>query len=100
MTVISNKNIEIIKIVFKYHDYANVFDKIDANKLFKHRFYDHAIETKNKIFSFDFIYNLFITKLETFRKYLNYNFKKKFIVFFSSSADAFIMFVKKKTENL
>ena len=68
--------------------------------MFKHRFHDYAIETKNKISSFDFIYNLFITNFETLRKYLNDNFKKKFIVFFSSFANAFIMFVKKKDENL
>ena len=74
MIVISNKKDEIIKITFKYHDYADVFDEIDANKLFKHKSHDHAIETKNIIFSFDFISNLFITKFETFRKYLNNNF--------------------------
>ena len=54
-------------------------------------------QSKRKIiFFFDFIYNLFITKFKIFRKYLNDNFKKKFIVFSSSFTDAFIMFVKKK----
>ena len=48
---------------------------------------------------FNFFYNLFITKFENFRKYLNDNFKKEFIVFFLSFANAFIMFVKKE-ENL
>ena len=100
VTIISNKKNDIIKILFKYHDYANVFDKIDINKLFKHKTYDYAIETKNKILFFDFTYNLFITKLEIFRKYLNNNFKKNFIVFFLSFADAFNMFVNKKIENL
>ena len=96
---ISNKNNQIREISFKYHNYANVFDEIDANNLFEHKSYDHAIETKNRIFSFDFVYDLFITKFEAFRKYLNDNFKRKSIVFFSSFADAFIMFVK-KNENL
>ena len=68
--------------------------------MFEHKFHDHAIETKNKILSFDFIYNLFITKFETFRKYLNDNYKNKCIVFFSLFADTFIMFVKKKNGNL
>ena len=63
--------------------------------MFTHKFHDHAIKTKNKIFFFDFNYNLFITKFEILWKYLNNNFKKKFIVFFSSFANAFIMFVKK-----
>ena len=39
-----------------------MFDEIDANKMFQHRFHDYAFEMKNKIFSFDFIYNLFSTK--------------------------------------
>ena len=37
-------------ILFKYHDYIDVFDKIDANELFQHRSYNHAIETKSNIF--------------------------------------------------
>ena len=67
--------------------------------MFKHTFHRHAIETKNKILSFDFIYNLFITKFEAFRKYLNDNFKKEFIVFFSSFVDA-LLCTSKKIENL
>ena len=98
MTIISNKKNEFIKILFKYHNYIDVFDETDANKLFKHQFYNHAIETKNKIFSLDFIYNLFITKFEILRKYLNNNLKNEFIVFSSSFADAFIMFVQKRTK--
>ena len=52
----------MIKILFKSHDYTNEFDEINANKLFKHKSNDRAIETKNKNFSFDFIYNSLITK--------------------------------------
>ena len=82
VTIISNKKNEIIKKALKYYDYVDVFDKTDANKLSKHRFYDYAIETKNEIFFFDFIYNLFITKFKALRKYLNDNFKREFIVLF------------------
>ena len=82
MTTIFDEKNEKIKISFKYQNYTDMFNKTDANKLSKHRFHDHAIETKNKIFFFEFIYNLFITKLETFEKYLNDNLKRKFIVFF------------------
>ena len=53
-----------------------MFDETDVNELFKHKSHDHAIETKNKILSFDSIYNLSITKFEVFRKYLNDNLKK------------------------
>ena len=95
VTAISNKKNEIIKISFKYYHYTDVFDEIDINKLFKPKFHDYAIESKI-FFSILFIIYLFITKFETFRKYLNDNFNKKFIVFFSSPADKFILFVKKK----
>ena len=37
VTIISNTKNEIIKISFKYHNYANVFDWINANELFKHK---------------------------------------------------------------
>ena len=47
---ISNKKDEIINISIKYYDYTDVFDETDANKMFKHRSYDYAIETKIKFF--------------------------------------------------
>ena len=58
MTIIFNKKNEKIKISFKYQNYIDVFDEINANKLSKHKSYNYAIETKNKILSFEFIYNL------------------------------------------
>ena len=97
MTTIFDKKDEKIKILFKYQNYVNVSNKINTNKLSKYRFHNHAIETKNKIFSFEFIYNLFIIKLETLKKYLNDNLKRRFIVLFSSSTETLIMFVKKTT---
>ena len=57
-------------------------------------------QSKRKInLFFDFTYSLFITKFEIFRKYLNDNLRKFFIVLFSSFVNAFIMLVK-KIENL
>ena len=50
ITAILNKKSEIIEISIEYHDYTDVFDKIDANKLFEHKFHDHAMETKNGFF--------------------------------------------------
>ena len=49
VTFIKKKN-EIIKILFKYHNYVDVFNKINVNKLFEHKFHNHVIETKNKFF--------------------------------------------------
>ena len=97
-TTFDEKNEKIIS--FKYQNYADVFDETDTNKLSKYRSHDYAIETKNKIFFFEFIYNLFIIELEIFKKYSNDNLKRKFIVFFSSSTKIFIMFVKIKDDDL
>ena len=43
MTTIFDEKNEKIKILFKYQNYADVFDETDANKLSKHRFHDYAI---------------------------------------------------------
>ena len=50
ITIIFDEKNEKIKITCKYQIYVDVFDEIDANKLLKHKSYDHAIETKSKIF--------------------------------------------------
>ena len=49
------------KIFKKYHNYANVFDKLKTNILFSHRFYNHKLKfvkrvnknvlSKNRIYS-------------------------------------------------
>ena len=33
----------------KYHNYANVFDKLKTNKLFLYRFYDHKLKFVKKV---------------------------------------------------
>ena len=75
-----------------------MLNKINTNKLFKPKFYNPAIETKNKILFFDFIYNLFITKFETFRKYLNNNLKKKLSYFFRRLQRYLLCSLKKNTK--
>ena len=69
-----------------------MLDKINVNKLFKHKSYDHAIESKNKSLYFDFIYNLFITKFEIFKKFYR--------TFFCRLQTHLSCSSKKKTENL
>ncbi len=32
------------KLSLKYHEFLNIFDRAQLNKLFFHRFYDHKIE--------------------------------------------------------
>ncbi len=59
------------KIFEKYTDFADVFNKINADKLFEHDSQDHAINTKNKMSSFESIYNLSMIELELFKKYFD-----------------------------
>jgi hypothetical protein len=88
------------KILEKYKHFANVFDKINVDKLLEHDSQDHAINTKNKMFSFESMYNLSMIELELFKEYLDEFLTKKFIVFSSSFVDASILFVKKSKNDL
>jgi len=33
-----------VKLLSEYHEFLNVFDQVQLNKLSSHRFYDHKIE--------------------------------------------------------
>jgi hypothetical protein len=89
------------KVFEKYQDFANVFNKTNVDKLFKHDLRNYAIEIiKNKLSSFELIYNVSIIKLKTLRKYLDEHLKKKFITSFHLSTKISILFVKKLSENL
>jgi hypothetical protein len=88
------------KILEKYKDFANVFDKIKTNELLKHNSQNHEINTKNKISSFESIYNLFIIELEIFKKYLDEFLIKKFIVLSFSLTKISILFIKKSKNDL
>ncbi len=56
------------EIFEKYKDFADVFDKVNADKLFEHDSQDHAIDTKGKMSSFGPVYNLSMTELELLRE--------------------------------
>jgi hypothetical protein len=72
-----------LKEIFeKYKNFANVFDKINANKLLEHNSQNYIINIKNKMFLFKSIYNLLMIEFELLKKYLNDFLTKKFIVFF------------------
>jgi hypothetical protein len=88
------------KIFEKYKDFADVFDKMKANELSKHDSQDHEINTKNKMSSFESIYNLFVIELEVFRDYLDEFLIKKFIVSSFSSTKISILFAKKSENDL
>jgi hypothetical protein len=89
------------KLSKKYQDFANVFNKTNVDKLFKHDSQNHVIKTiENKSSSFELIYNLLIIELKTLCEYLDEHLKKKFIIFSHSSTRISILFVKKSSENL
>jgi hypothetical protein len=88
------------EIFEKYKDFADVFDKVNADKLLEHDSQDHAINTKNKMLSFESMYNLSMTELELLKEYLDEVLTKEFIVFSSSLVDASILFVKKLKNDL
>jgi hypothetical protein len=88
------------KILEKYKNFANVFDKINVNKLFKHDSQNHAINTKNKMSSFESMYNLSMIELELLKKYFDEFLTKEFIVFSSSFVNASILFVKKSKNDI
>jgi hypothetical protein len=89
------------KLFKKYQDFANVFDKTNIDKLFKHDSQNHAIKMiENKSFSFELIYNLSIIELKTLYEYLNEYLKKRFITSSYLSTRISILFVKKSSESL
>ena len=62
---------------------------------------NHVIELKkNKLFFYDSIYFLLKSKLKISKKYLNKHLKNDFIQFFQLFVETFILFVKKKNDNL
>jgi hypothetical protein len=67
------------KILEKYENFANVLDKINANKLLKHDLQNHVINTKNKMFLFESMYNLSMIEFELFKEYLDEFLIKEFI---------------------
>jgi hypothetical protein len=88
------------EILEKYKDFADVFDKINADKLFEHDSQDHAINTKNKMLSFESVYNLSMIELELFKEYFDEFLIKEFIVLFLSLVETSILFVKKSKDDL
>jgi hypothetical protein len=88
------------KIFEKYKDFADVFDKMKANELSKHDSQDYEINTKNKMSSFESIYNLFVIELEVLKNYLDEFLIKEFIVSSFASTKISILFAKKSKNDL
>ncbi len=89
------------KLSSKYHEFLDVFDRAQSNKLLSHRFYDHKIELiSDSTFSRCRAYRMSFVKLLKVKKYLNENLSKEFIT--SSQALYFspVLFALKANEDL
>ncbi|SOV07143.1 uncharacterized protein UDID_18780 [Ustilago sp. UG-2017a] len=85
----------------EYHQYLDVFSRVQADKLPPHRTYDHQIPLEEgKSPPFGPIYSLSEHELKTLREYLEENLAKGFISPSNSPAASPILFVKKKDGSL
>ena len=91
----------IKKLPEVYHDYMNVFFKVEVNNLALHRSYNHKIVlNKSMNFSYSSLYKMSIMKLQKIRHYLKDNLNKEFIVLSETSFISLILFIQKKNDSL
>ncbi len=89
-----------VKLSSEYHEFLNVFDRAQLNKLLSHRFYDHKIELiSDSTSSHCQIYWMFSVKLLKVKKYLNENLSKKFITFSQTFYFFLVLFTLKANED-
>ncbi len=90
-----------VKLLFKYHDYLDVFNQAMIDQLLCHCFYDHKIELiDEETFLQSRLYQMFDYKLQKIKKYLINHLNKKLIFFSFASYVSLILFIKKKDESL
>ena len=69
------------KLSSKYHEFLDVFDRVQLNKLSFYRFYDHKIKLiSDSTSSHCRVYQMVSVKLLKVKKYLNENLLKRFII--------------------
>ncbi len=89
------------KLSSKYHEFLNVFDRAQSNKLFSHCFYDHKIELISDLtLSRCRVYWMSSVKLLKVKKYLNENLSKKFITSSQILYFFLVLFALKANEDL
>ncbi len=99
----TTQNLKAIKVKLssEYHDFLNVFDRVQLNKLLSHCFYNHKIELINDLmFSCCWVYQMFSVKLLKVKKYLNENLLKRFITFSQTLYFFSVLFAFKANEDL
>ena len=92
------------KLFINYYNYANVFDRSQANILSLYRFYDHKLKfakgANKNIFLKNRIYSISNHKFEQIKKYLNEYLKKRFIILNYALFASFVLFIKKPNNKL
>ncbi len=89
------------KLSLKYHEFLNVFDRAQLNKLLSHRFYDHKIKLiSDSTLSRCWVYWISSVKLLKVKKYLNENLSKRFITLSQTLYFFLVLFVLKANEDL
>jgi hypothetical protein len=93
--------LDLNKIPKEYHDYADVFSRVNANKLAEHRPYDLKINLEEgKSPPLGTMYSLSQVEIEALKKFVDENLSMGFIVPSESSHGAPVLFVKKKDGHL
>ncbi len=88
------------KLSSKYHEFLDVFDRAQLNKLLSHCFYNHKIELiSDSTFSCCWAYQMFSVKLLKVKKYLNENLFKKFITFSQTLYFFSVLFILKANKD-
>ncbi len=90
-----------VKLLLKYQNFLDIFDRAQANKLSSHHSYDHKIKLTSDATSLRcWAYWMFLYKLQKVKKYLNKNLFKEFITFSKASYFLLILFILKANEDL
>jgi len=95
------QNINVTFVIFSvYAEYENVFFKVEVKCLSAHEKHDYVINTNNKNSSYKSLYNLSDKKLQILWSYLNNILVKNWIQHSVNSAEASILFILKKDDDL
>ena len=100
----SNQNEIKRRLLEKYYNFINVFDRDKANILLLYRLYNYRVKfaksaNETKLLK-SRIYLMLDYKLEQIKKYLNKNFKKEFITLSKVLFALLILFAKKSNGEL
>jgi len=90
-----------VKLSLEYHEFLNVFDRAQLNKLSSHHFYNHKIKLiSNLMLSRCWVYWMFSVKLLKVKKYLNENLSKRFITSSQTLYFSLVLFTLKANKDL